>query len=99
MLHFAHSYTACFPMYIETVVGVMRPRCRVIYHLNLLRRLSEPYIPYMGWTCGIWVVRGLSADDGIIGDIASWHSLAPVFKMYLDRSDRCYESNACDFVW
>ncbi len=22
---------------------------------------------------------------------------APVLKMYLDRSDRCYESNACDF--
>jgi hypothetical protein len=52
----------------------------------------------MGRTCEIWVVRGFSADDGIIGDIfASWHSLAPVLKMYLDRSDRCYKGNASYF--
>lgn len=45
------------------------------------------------------MVRGFSADDGIVWDIlASWHSLSLVLKMYLDRSDRCYEGNACDFL-
>jgi hypothetical protein len=39
------------------------------------------------------VEQGFSADDGIIGDIlASWHSLAPVLKMYLDRSTEAIDA-------